>query len=68
MTWIELSINMLEHGLLNVGKIVNMKECVVEIIIVNLDVTCIDEVYRWRVKKILSKIKIPEFCMSLMDC
>ena len=36
---IELSINMSVHGLLSVGKIVNVNECVVEIIIVNLDVT-----------------------------
>jgi len=37
-TWIMI-LTMIVHGLLSVGKIVNMNEYVVEITIVNLDVT-----------------------------
>ena len=40
-TWDRVVNNMLVHGLLSVGKIVNMNEYVVEIIIVNLDVTSV---------------------------
>ncbi len=38
-TWDRFKSSMSVHGLLSVGRIVNMNEYVVEIIIVNLDVT-----------------------------